>query len=580
MLKVFKNKILLTYFSLVFLSFALLNYILVKHFEKETLSRNIEKAELYLKTLEADIEAKKAAPQALKKLADDYFSRFGVRLTFIAASGQVVADSQVPCEKITDMDNHLGRAEIAAAAENGTGFSLRYSTTLGKEMIYYAEKKQIGEKNMFLRAALPMQQVNAQLLSSRKKISAYFLFFLFISSIAAWLALKKSFYPLEKIVYASKRYASGDFSHRILPEGASGELKKLSQTLNYMADSIQSQMHELESKNRQLSVIFENMQEAVALIDEHKLLKQYNQKFAEIFAGNASNKDIETALKSGEALEAIDIAWKTGVKTESDFLYSQDGRNYRICAIPLAENSSDAAIVAVIYDTDEHKRLEDMKKDFIGNLSHEIKTPVTVIKTAIETVLSDPSMKKQDLDNFLNAIDKNAARIENIARDIISLNYLESNIRLNREKINLFSFIQAIQDCFKAYIHESAITFHNDAARDFFINADKDIIEKAFFNLFDNAVKFNIDKGFIRVSAVKEKNSCLIIFENSGPLIPKESLERIFERFYTADKSRSRLKGGTGLGLSIAKHAVELHGGNIKAESAGGINKFTVNLPS
>lgn len=580
MLKVFKNRILLLYLSLFFASFAALDYALNQHFEKENLSSNIKIASIYLETLKADMDGEKADSESFQRLADNYFSRFGVRITFMDPQGRVLADSEIPADKLPQVESHLSRPEVVLAQENGYGFSVRHSATLGRDMLYYAEKKTEGKRNFFIRAALPMKSVNAQLYSARKKISAYFLIFLLLSSAAAWISLKKVFYPLEKIIYASKRFAAGDFSHRINTEGG-GEMKKLSQTLNYMAENLEKQLGELELKNSQLSLIFENMQEAVVLLNSDNRAQQYNLKFAEIFAAAALQENISSILRNAPALEAVDMARKTGLKTVRDFFYSENSRHYRICVLPLTGAGQKGKLIAVIYDIDEASRLETVKKDFIANLSHEIKTPVTVIKTSIETVLSDPEIKKEDLKMFLTAIDKNASRIENIARDIISLNYLESDlVRLKREKINLYLYINSIQEAFRNQILTSGINFSNEIERETFIEGDRDILERAFFNLFDNAIKFNIPGGFLRIKSLSQAGTTKIIFENSGPEIPAESLERIFERFYTADKSRSRLKGGTGLGLAIVKHAIELHSGTVRAFSSGGVNTFTVTLPS
>lgn len=580
MLKVFKNRILLIYISLVLTSFLLLDVALSRYLDRENVSHNVKIASVYLKTLDAAIKREKAATDVFRFLADDYFSRFGVRITFLDIKGRVLADSEISQDMLAGVENHLNRPEVVMAMDSGSGFSVRHSATLGKDMLYYAEKKNIGKIPFVLRAAIPLEKVNIEMYSARRKISAYFLIFMLASAAAGWLALKKAFYPLEKIIYASKRYASGDFSHRIPAEGA-GEIKKLSETLNYMAENLEKQLGELEIKNNQLSIIFENMQEAVVLLDRENRIRQYNSKFSAIFSAAAENVKISELLRSGEALEAVDNARKTGERSDRDFIYTAGERHYRISVIPLCGSANAGSMIAVIYDIDEAKKLEALKKDFIANLSHEIKTPVTVIKTSIETVLSDPEMKKEDLKTFLSAIDKNTSRIENIARDIISLNYLESDlVKLKKEKINLFSYIQNIQESFRSYLASAKIKFSSEISREVFIEADRDILERAFFNLFDNAVKFNCENGFLRIKSLGEGHYIRIVFENSGPEIPAESLERIFERFYTADKSRSRLKGGTGLGLAIAKHAIVLHGGSIKAESFSGVNRFTVTLPS
>jgi len=576
---VFKNKVFVIYLFLIFTSFALLDYSIILNIKKENISHNKKIAEIYVNTIESLIDREKYSQKLIQTLSKEYLSKFGARITFIDSKGKVLADSQIPQKKIEYVENHIRRPEVKNAIEYGEGFSLRHSKTIGKDLLYYSRIKKINGENLIIRASLPLKDINAEIYAARKKISTYFLFFLFISVTAGWAIFKKAFSPLGKIIYASKLYASGDFSHRIKIEGK-GELKKLSETLNYMAENLERQLFELKLTNSQLSMIFENIKESLALIDSRGFIEKFNKQFSDTFKLNSQDIKISDILKSGDAIDAVISAIKEKKRVDKNFVYIDNGKNYEISIIPITMINDTYKYLLVVYDVDEDKKLETIKKDFIANLSHEIKTPLTAIKTSLETIMSDKNITKEDLSIFLLAIDKNVSRIESISRDIISLNYLESDmLKIKKEKINLFSYTSSISESFRASLISSEINFSNEIDKSLFIESDMDILEKAFFNLFDNAIKFNMKGGFIRTRNLKEENTLKIFFENSGPEIPEESLSRIFERFYTVNKSRSRLKGGTGLGLSIVKHAVEILGGTVRAESSDGVNSFIISFP-
>ena len=218
-----------------------------------------------------------------------------------------------------------------------------------------------------------------------------------------------------------------------------------------------------------------------------------------------------------------------------------------------------------------------MKRDFIANFSHEIKTPLTVIKTNLETILNE-EMNSQEVKRFLSAIEKNVLRMENIVRDIIKLSYIEGNIKLETTNINIKEIIEKIIFAFEPKIKEKNIDIKIDLNQTI-IQADQSLIEDCFFNLIDNAIKYNQTNGWIKIYSQKLGNEIKISIENSGNPIPNEYLERIFERFFVVDKSRSRSMGGTGLGLSIVKHIVELHKGKVYAESFKDFNRFNIILP-
>jgi two-component system phosphate regulon sensor histidine kinase PhoR len=343
-----------------------------------------------------------------------------------------------------------------------------------------------------------------------------------------------------------------------------------------MGEEIEKALKDIEYKNRILSLIFEGMKEGIFILSEKDEIELFNKRFSKILSieeQDLKGKKINEVIREWEFLEAVKETKKKELKKE---IKLSSGKYIIILGFSIVLKD-EKKYVFVIYDIDEEKKLEIMKRDFIANFSHEIKTPLTVIKTNLETILNE-EMNSQEIKKFLSAIEKNVLRMENIVRDIIKLSYIESNIKLEINKINIKEIIEKIIFAFEPKIKEKNIDIKIDLNQTI-IQADQSLIEDCFFNLIDNAIKYNQTNGWIKIYSQKLENEIKISIENSGNPIPNEYLERIFERFFVVDKSRSRSMGGTGLGLSIVKHIVELHKGKVYAESFKDFNRFNIVLP-
>jgi two-component system phosphate regulon sensor histidine kinase PhoR len=235
----------------------------------------------------------------------------------------------------------------------------------------------------------------------------------------------------------------------------------------------------------------------------------------------------------------------------------------------------------VIHDITEIRRLETMRRDFVANVSHELKTPLTSIKGFVETLLSGALEDKDNNRNFLKIIQDHTYRLDKLVNDLLSLSNLESKgIIIRKADFNLNTQAKEVILGFKSQLKNKNIEIINQLSHDFKVNADQDRIEQVFVNLIDNAIKFNKERGFIKIYTQDLDKDVKVIIEDSGTGIPQKDIPRIFERFYRVDKARSRELGGTGLGLSIVKHIIELHGGSVGVESTEGLgSKFWFILP-
>jgi two-component system phosphate regulon sensor histidine kinase PhoR len=571
MFKVFKNKIIFTYLLFVVLlssGFFILTYNIFKNEITENIKRELISTTQYTKDIIKSENIKDIKKlDDISKLVKDIFN---LRVTFIDNNGEVLADSDVKPEDIKKLENHITRPEVKSALEGSPEFSVRSSPTLKNNMMYYAEAINIADKNLIVRTAVEFDYVKNSLNQLRNKILIYFsgvmLLALFIG-IYLFITILK---PFDRIIYASKEFANGIFSHRILID-FSGEVKKLAETLNSMAESIQRDMREIMNTNAHLKALIDNMKNGICLVDNKLKILSYNRAFLNIFSltDDIYQRDINSVVLDSGIMHNLDIS-----NSENRFISEEikiNERYYMVDFCPFNAGNKKNTII-FFYDIDEIKKLETVKREFISNISHDLKTPLTVIKTNIETLISN-DMDKKTASEFLNVIEKHTERMISLVKDIINLNYLESeNIKPEIKEINLKDFITRCYSYIKQLYDEKKIKFINEIPSDLKINADENIMENVFINLMDNAVKFNKEAGYVKCFVQNNQ----IIFENSGPKIPESEISRIFERFYKVDKSRGETKG-TGLGLSIVKHGLMLHNASITASNFEGGVRFIIN---
>lgn len=367
--------------------------------------------------------------------------------------------------------------------------------------------------------------------------------------------------------------------------GSRDELEKLTYTLNKMARKLEEKVNEIEIKNQHLVTIFESMVEGIIVVDETNRIISVNTTIEKIF--NIPRKDLEgkiflEAIRNNDLFDIINKVLKKGALASRELsLVWPVQKIFQINASPVFKKGKVSGCLLVIHDITEIRKLETMRRDFVANVSHELKTPLTSIKGFAETLLEGGIDDKANNRNFLKIIQDHAERLNKLVDDLLSLSHLESKeMTLEKEYFNLHEHVEKVIAGFNAQLKKKGIDVKDELPSGLFINADKDKIEQVFSNLIDNAIKFNREKGIVRIYSQEENGRIKIIIEDSGVGILEKDIPRIFERFYRVDKARSRELGGTGLGLSIVKHIVELHGGNIGVESVEGLgSKFWFTLP-
>jgi len=584
----FRIKLISSYFLLVLISLGFIFFFLDRSLKQRTfreISQSLTNQVLILESRISSIPKPLNKPDYLDSLSKELAGKIGARITVIGIDGKVLADSDVVREALPSLENHLyKRPEVSEALDGRIGQDVRYSTTLRIDMLYLAlPLKEDGSITGIIRMALPLTGVQEIHLAARKIILTGLLISLLLACVMVFLITKGLIRPVNRIIAASLNFSKGDFSHRILQD-SNDEIDELAGVLNKMAQDIEDKIREISTKGQHLEAIFNSMIEGVIVIDKTGLVVSINHAVEEIFnitRGQTEGKPFLEAVRNNEIFEIIQNILKKGRFFSKEItLNFPVQRVFEINATPIFKDAAVNGALVVIHDITEIRRLETIRRDFVANVSHELKTPLTSIKGFIETLLEGALEDKENNRNFLKIIQTHADRLDTLVNDLLSLSHLESEgIEIRKTDFDLDSQIKDVLKGFKSQLKPKNIEIINELPSGFNINADKDRIHQVLINLIDNAIKFNKEHGFIKIYSELADKNLKIVVEDSGIGIPQRDIPRIFERFYRVDKARSRELGGTGLGLSIVKHIIELHNGAVGVESTEGLgSKFWFTL--
>jgi len=570
MRKIF-NKIFAGYIFII--SFLSLLFIIVTiNLTKDFYIHNIEKFLLKInKTSELNI--RKFITEDQIKALNSYLkflkNKTDIRFTIIKSNGEVIGDSDEDYKK---MENHKSRPEVQDILLNKPyGMSIRYSHTVKADMLYISRSFKIGEDLYILRTSMYLNQIYLLFKSLRIKLIYIIGFMLFFSLLIALLISKSITNPIESLVKVTQKISQGDFDFYIHLKNKD-ELSILANSINLMSEKIKKLLSHIQIEKEKLEKIVNNINEAMIVIKGTGEIVHYNKSFIQMFNLENISKNMFywNIIKSPELLEFInDVVTNNNIGTV-ELKYNQ---KFLLMSSTVIKESNE--YIFLIYDITQIRNLYEIKKDFVINVSHELKTPLTAIKGYIEMLYEE---KK---DQYIDIIKNHTERLINIVNDLVTLSKLENEKEyLAVEKVQLYHLVLNIKKLFTPKLQEKNLDLIIDISEDLIIFSDYFKLEQVFINLLDNGIRYT-DKGYIKVSAnQKENKDIYIIVEDTGIGIPKDKLDRIFERFYVVDKSRSKQTGGTGLGLSIVKHIIQLLGGKIEVSSIQNKGtKFTIILP-
>lgn len=503
-----------------------------------------------------------------------------IRITFIDFSGKVVGDSQADYHV---MENHLDRNEVQKALKEGWGKDIRYSRTVKADFLYVAIP--LTELNVIVRVSVPLIQLNnivemIWFYSMLTILSGLILAVLLSLRIANTLVN-----PLKDMILASKEISNGNYSKRIMLK-SKDELGQLADHFNDMASRLEKTVLDLNNKKIEVESIVNSITNGIVAVDDSKRVILINPAACNVFnieTGSISSGDnisdyirnsqinllLEDTITENRSHEG-EITLGDKILSISTFPFKPDG----------SEGLNGGGII-FIQDITKMRKLEQLRTEFVSNVTHELKTPITSIRGFIETLKNGSITNEKVAVRFLDIIDIEAERLYALINDILQLSEIESKLKdTDLERLCLKYVIDDVFEVLQNIAQEKNIHLYNNVDEELFIKANRNRMKQLILNLVDNGIKYNKPNGSVTIEAKKDAGKTVIFVRDTGIGIPKEHTARVFERFYRVDRGRSRDMGGTGLGLSIVKHIVNLYNGDIKVNTeVGKGTEFIIQLP-
>ena len=532
----------------------------------------------------------------------EWMAESGARVTLIDSAGRVLADSAHDPET---MENHSDRPEIRQAFSSGEGQSVRHSATLGRDLVYRAVRHQPPTgPPVVIRMAVPLAQIDSSLGEIRRRLFGASLVLLLLGGAASLVYFRVFAARVERLKDFSRRVAEGDF--RPLPaERSRDELAELADTLNETARRLDGTIRSLSGERHQSSAILRSMVEGVAVIDAGNKIVFSNRAFSEILSLDPAaieGHPVIEVVRNSDLLELIRRALAGEEGLQSDIAIGiVHPRNFSVTAAPvqaleagapaaspavaaagMPAAGKPAGAVMVLHDVTELRRLERVRQDFVANVSHEFKTPLTAIQGFAETLLAGALEDPRSNRRFLDIIREHAARLARLTDDLLKLARIEAGkIEVEFSSVGLLDLVERCAETTVIKASRKQIVLEIDVSPGLpAVRGDAMLLREVLQNLLDNAIQYTPEGGHVHVSATAAADEAVVTVADTGIGIPLADQERIFERFYRVDAARSREAGGTGLGLSIAKHIVEAHGGRLWVESeVGHGSKFSFSIP-
>ena len=513
------------------------------------------------------------------------FAQFSAkRITIVDASGKVLGDSD---EDFSKMENHSNRAEIVTALNGKTGKSIRYSPTLGKMMMYVAVPVNMsGRPVAVARLSVSISSIDDRLNYIYLKIIIFGIIVLIVATAISLLVSKKISSPIESIKAVALKYAKGDFSAK-LPISEIEEVNDLSLSLGAMSDELNRRLAEITCERNRQEAILTSMHEGVIAVDSSDTIILMNRAAINLLGVTSAPEGrlFQEIIRNTDIQNFIEQLIATGQTIEKDLgILGNENKSITLRGTVLTDSDGTTiGALLVLNDITRLKKLEKIRSEFVANVSHELKTPLTAIRASVETILDGDIRKGKDLEKLLKIIRKHTDRLSALVQDTLSLSELESkssNSDYKFEDAELRDVIDsALNFCSeKADLKKIAVEVKCD--KSFHLKINKALIEQALVNLIDNAIKYSEENGRILVEASRVDQYVIMSVRDWGCGIPGEDLPRLYERFFTVDKARSRKFGGTGLGLSIVKHIAHVHKGKVEVESELGKGSvFSLQLP-
>lgn len=493
-------------------------------------------------------------------LADVAGAALEHRVTLIMADGTVVGDSEFDGVALARLENHATRPEVQSAARSGTGSAVRRSSSAGDEELYAAVRAPLG----VARVSVSMQSQEALVDRMQRDVIIVALGGTALALLLATLFARSVARPILELRDDARAIAKGDLSRRPTLN-APGEVGELATAFHRLAEQLEARLRALEADDALLRALTESLNEGTLALDASGQVVRMNERARHLLAVREPTPFPADRLPRDRVLRSAIDAAIGGTVTEGVELALHD-RTVALTARPLAPGGA----VLALFDLTPVRRLENVRRDFVANVSHELKTPLTVVRGFAET-LTDPTLPTEQRVQFARAIAANTRRMQRIVDDLLDLSRIESGgwlpapaeLDLRAFALDALSTVKGVADArglaLEIAVREAPVVF-----------ADPTALRQILANLVDNAVRHTAH-GSVTIFARPDDGGVLVGVRDTGSGIAPEHVSRVFERFYRADAGRSREEGGTGLGLAIVRHMVEAHGGRVRAHSTVGV---------
>ena len=506
----------------------------------------------------------------------------GERVTFIAADGLVIGDSEIARENLDTLENHATRPEVVQARATGTGTARRRSATTGIETEYAAAAVR-GRLVAFVRIALPIAHIEEDIAAVRRQALLGLAAGVAATIVLLWIVSGPIARRLGAIAEAAQRYRSGDFS-RPMRDSGRDEIGLVATALDDTAQELGARIREMARDRAHTDAILTGMVEGVVLVDASGRLVLTNPTVRRMLRLSSATGDRHylEVVRQPDISAQLSRALTGETPAPAEVQLDADGHRqiWRAQAVPVARERGGGAVL-VLHDITDLRHADQVRRDFVANVSHELRTPLTAIRGYVEAISDEPG--SPEAPQFLEIISRHTQRMERLVKDLLRLARLDAGQEtIERLACPVAAIVGAVEHDLEArLVHrgQRLVLSVGDGAE--IVVGDPAKLQDVLRNLIENASNYGPEGGAVDVESRVETDGVAVSVSDRGPGIPEGDLVRVFERFYRVDRSRTRDPGGTGLGLSIVRHLVELQGGRVSAANReGGGSVFTVWLPS
>ena len=520
---------------------------------------------------------------SLKSQIDSYSTASGSRITIIASDGKVLVDSDIAMDSLESLDNHSNRPEVIAAFNGGSGSSKRFSNSIQKEMLYFALLDTNSESERVIRISVTNEYLDRSLASLENSMTLIVVVALIVAILASVLAgnyIRESFMDLER---AASDMSDGSYKKKdldSLPVKRRDEIGSMARNISTISTNLKNQISLIAKQRDQFGSVLDGLGEGIMVCDENGLITFRNDQIIQILGLNeVINKSIND-LEIPALSRMYKKAQKKG-KFDSEFELETGEDDTRWILAHMNKAKSTQELILVVHETTQLRQMDSMRRDFISNLSHELRTPVSVIKANSETLLDGALDNEKDARIFSKAILHNADRLSEMVTSLIDLSRIEyGELKFVIEKIVLNQIIESVVLAFKNKAKRKNIQVEFEHKSDVIVSSDAKAIERVLNNLLDNAFKYSPENSVIEINLRKQGESIRLAVIDQGEGVAEEDQDLVFKRFFRTASARANTQQGSGLGLAIVKNLVYNLQGDVGVESRlDGGSEFWFTIP-